>query len=181
MNTAKKIQPKRVKIVHLRPQNLTKRYAKCALIVAQSSLWNNREFSKKDLELLNQLMLEHFDNGLNPRKTFTEIIQRICLAKRYLSRGKGRYIAKPSDWLNIFYYNGLSGTAAWLDIVNEQRKTCPDYNQGIKLFSKAILSLIENPSNSSLAKHRAELLKNRQFDLVQVYANTLLNLQIQKP
>ena len=181
MNTAKQIAFRKTKIVRLNPKhNPAKHYANTALTAAQSTLWNKTAFSKKELAHLSELMAEHFDNGQHPRKTFLEIIQRICLAKRYLSREKGRYIAKPVDWLNIFYYNGLSGTAAWLEDVKSQRKTCPEYNKGIKIFAEAVLNLIEKPQSPSLEKYRSLLIKNRQFDLLQAYANILLNLQIQK-
>ena len=59
------------------------------------------------------LIAEHFNTLKKPTKVFEEIIERVCLAKRYVNRKRGRYLSKPIDWLNISYHKGLSGTEGW--------------------------------------------------------------------
>lgn len=145
--------------------------------VAQSALWFNKNFSLKEKENLKQLIAAHFQNRKSDKRNFKELVERICLAKRYVARKKGRYISKPQDWLNIHYPLGLAGTAAWLKQVNEVRADVPEYNQGIMLLAKAILKFIENPSHATFYKYRRMLIEQRQFDLLQILNNTIINLQ----
>lgn len=145
--------------------------------VAQSALWFNKNFSPKEKEKLKELVAEHFYNGKNNKLNFQELVERICLAKRYVARKRGRYISKPQDWLNINYPLGLAGTAAWLKNVNEVRANVPEYNKGINTFAKAIIKFIKNPSDSTFYKYRRLLIEQKQFDLLQIFNNTIINLQ----
>ncbi|MDP3146024.1 MAG: hypothetical protein Q8T03_13415 [Bacteroidota bacterium] len=158
-------------------QTETEQLIKAVLNVAQSALWFNKNFSSKEKENLKELIADHFYNGKNEKTNFKELIERICLAKRYVARKRGRYISKPQDWLNIHYPLGLAGTAAWLKQVNEVRKDVPEYNKGIKTFATAILKFIENPQAVTFYRYRRLLMEQKQFDLLQILNNTLINLQ----
>jgi hypothetical protein len=68
---------------------------------ASSSLWFNKTFSEKETEQYKELIGEHFFNGKESKHNFKELIERICLEKRYVARKRGRYISKPQDYLNI--------------------------------------------------------------------------------
>lgn len=145
--------------------------------VAQSALWFNRNFSIKEKENLKELISEHFSTGQNTKRNFKELVERICLAKRYVARKRGRYISKPQDWLNINYPLGLAGTAAWLNQVNKVRADVPEYNQGIITLSKGILKFIESPTEATFYRYRRLLMEQRQFDLLQILNNTIIHLQ----
>lgn len=145
--------------------------------VAQSALWINKDFSLVEQEELKQLVAEHFENNKNIKRNFKDLVERICLAKRFVSRRKGRYISKPIDWLNINYHNGLIGTAKWLEDVKEQRKLVPHYNEGITTLANGILKYMESPSMLVFNRYRKMLIEKNQFDLLQVYYNTIINLQ----
>lgn len=145
--------------------------------VAQSALWNNKDFSFAEQEELKQLVAEYFEDNKNIKRSFKDLVERICLAKRFVARRKGRYISKPIDWLNINYRNGLSGTALWLEEVKEQRKSVPHYNEGITTLANGILKFMESPSMIVFHRYRKMLLEKNQFDLLQIYYNTIINLQ----
>lgn len=145
--------------------------------VVSSSLWFNKTFSEKETEQYKDLIGEHFFNGKEGKRNFKELIERICLAKRYVARKRGRYISKPQDYLNIHYPLGLTGTAGWLQQVNEVRKDVPEYNKGITTLAKVLLSFIENPSAVAFHRGRKQLAEQNQFDLIQVYNNTIIHLQ----
>ncbi len=142
-----------------------------------SSLWFNKTFSEKETEQYKELIAEHFFNGKESKRNFKELIERICLAKRYVARKRGRYISKPQDYLNIHYPLGLTGTAGWLQQVNEVRKDVPEYNKGITTLAKVLLSFIENPNAVAFHRGRKLLAEQNQFDLIQVYNNTIIHLQ----
>jgi hypothetical protein len=145
--------------------------------VAQSALWFNRNFSAKEKINLKELIADHFFNGRNNKTNFKELVERICLAKRYVARKRGRYISKPQDWLNSHYPLGLAGTGAWLEKVKEVRADVPDYNQGINTLAKGILKFVEDPSEATFYKYRKLLMEQKQFDLLQIFNNTIINLQ----
>lgn len=145
--------------------------------LAYSSLWNNREFSINETEQLKDLLSEHFENNKNCKRNFKDLVERICLAKRFVSRRRGRYISKPIDWLNINYKNGLSGTASWLEEVKEQRKAVPHYNEGITTLANGILKYMESPNIMVFLRYRRMLLEQKQFDLLQIFQITIINLQ----
>lgn len=151
----------------------------CVLYTAHSSLWPSTHFSDHEQNQHKRLLVEYFQNGNSTRKA-EDIIQCICLAKRYVSRRRGRYISKPQDWLNIHYPNGLSGTISWLKRVNEVRNEVPDYNKGIKVLAKALLSFSSQPTKENFEKHKLRLIANRQFDLLQVFSSVALQIQFEK-
>lgn len=145
--------------------------------VAATSLWFNKTFSESESESHKTLIGEHFFNGKESKRNFRELIERICLAKRYVARKRGRYISKPQDYLNIHYPLGLAGTASWLEQVNTIRKDVPEYNKGISTLAKALLAFIENPTAANFHKGRRSLIEQNQFDLLQIYINTIVHLQ----
>lgn len=145
--------------------------------MAQAALWPNQEFNSKEQEDFKTLIVLHFFKCKSNKQTFTELIERICLAKRYVTRRPGRYIAKPQDWLNIYYPMGLAGTEKWLQAVNAIRADVPEYNKGIRDFAKGLLSFIETRSGRSFHKCRQSMIEQKQFDLLRIFNNTIINLQ----
>lgn len=145
--------------------------------VAQAALWNNEDFSSKEKETFKKLIAVHFYNGKSGKQNFTDLVERICLAKRYVQRRNGRYISKPQDWLNVHYSLGLAGTRVWLEQVNKIRANVPDYNKGITTLANGLLKFIETGSDQTFHKYRKSLIEQKQFDLLQIFGNTIINLQ----
>lgn len=145
--------------------------------VVKSSLWVNRIFTMKESEELKELIADHFFNGKNNKRNFKDLVERICLAKRYLARKRGRYISKPQDWLNVHYPKGLAGTASWLEQVNTVRKDVPEYNKGITTLANGIIKYMESPNIIVFNRYKAMLVEQKQFDLLQIFYNTIINLQ----
>jgi hypothetical protein len=145
--------------------------------LTHAALWPNQQFTTKEIAQFKTLISDHFRNGKAASTNFKELAERICLAKRYVARKRGRYISKPQDWLNIHYPLGLSGTTAWLKRVNEVRSDVPEYNKGINTFAKSVLLFIESPGQESFLKCKKLLIDQKQYDLLQVFYNTIINLQ----
>lgn len=166
-----------LKVVHNRKSSETNKLIDATWLFVQSALWNNREFTRKEASQFKELIAEHYQNNKSEQINFKNIIERICLAKRYVARRKGRYISKPIDWLNINYHKGLAGTAKWLTEVNEQRKTVPEYNQGIHTLANGLLKYVESPTMISFYQTRRKLIQQKQYDLLQIFYTTIINLQ----
>ena len=145
--------------------------------VSHAALWPNQQFTPKEIAQFKTLISDHFRNGKAASTNFKELAERICLAKRYVARKRGRYISKPQDWLNIHYPLGLAGTSVWLKRVNEVRSDVPEYNKGIQTFAKALLLFNESPGESTFHKCRKQLIEQKQFDLLPVFYTSIINLQ----
>lgn len=143
-----------------------------------AALWSNEGFTQKQKTQFQKLIAEHYKSDKDSEKIFEEIIERVCLVKRYLKRKRGRYISKPIDWLNINYSKGLAGTEKWLEVVSLQRTTVPQYNKGIALLAKAIIHYLQEPTNTTIVQHRKKLIAEKQFDLLQIFSNSIINFQI---
>lgn len=179
---SKKKTTKNAKVIQLKliPNDRNhelERYVNGIWKTAQSALWNHIAFTQNEQEEFKQLLEEHFQNNKHAKRNFKELVERICLAKRYVARKRGRYISKPIDWLNIHYHNGLVGTAIWLEEVKDQRKKVPHYNEGITTVANGILKFIESPNIMVFHRYRKMLIEQNQRDLLQIYYNTVLNLQ----
>lgn len=177
-----KKQSKSAKIIQLnifqQPQQKTNSKLVNAIWGAVSfSLWPYKTFDSSEVDYFKALIGEHFLNGRDAKKNFKEIIERVCLAKRYVARKRGRYISKPQDYLNVHYPLGLAGTASWLQQVNVVRKDVPEYNKGISTLAKALLAFIDSPAITTYHKGRKQLLDQNQFDLLQVFNNTIIHLE----
>ena len=147
-------------------------------IFIHAALWNNNEFSYKEETQFQNLIADHYNTFKNQPKVFEEIIERVCLAKRYVNRKRGRYLSKPIDWLNINYHKGLTGTEGWYKEVCVQRISVPEYNAGITLLAKAITKYLQEPTIKTIVTYRKKLIAQKQFDLLQIFNNSIINFQI---
>ena len=143
-----------------------------------AALWDHEEFSDKEIEQFKKLISEHYHVSKNSQNVFEELIERVCLAKRFVNRRHGRYVAKPIDWLNIHYYAGLAGTQGWYNEVCLQRITVPEYNKGLTILAKGILKYLQEPSAKTILSYRKKLIAEKQFDLLQIFNNTIVQHQI---
>jgi hypothetical protein len=146
-------------------------------LFCQAALWNNQQFSESEVTEFKKLIAEYFKKSKDTDKIFTQLIERVCLAKRYVSRKPGRYMSKPIDWLNINYKNGLRGTYSWFKQVQQQRRSVPHYNEGISKLAEAVLSYCDKPNSNIVYSSRRELLKLNQYDLNQMFMNTIIHMQ----
>jgi hypothetical protein len=146
-------------------------------LICKAAFWNTQLFTHEEEANFKLLIAEHFKGSRNLDVTFKQLVERVCLVKRYLTRRKGRYISKPIDWLNVNYKNGLSGTAKWYKDVENQRATVPHYNEGIALFAKALLKYADSRNIIDLLNYRRELIELKQHDLVQLYMNSIMHIQ----
>lgn len=184
METAKKVKQETGKQLKLQlikgglyPRTKKETASENLWLICKAAFWNTQLFSHEEEANFKLLVAEHFKGSRNLDVTFKQLVERVCLAKRYLTRRKGRYISKPIDWLNVNYKNGLSGTAKWYKEVNNQRATVPNYNEGIALFAKALLKYADNRNIIDLLNYRRELIELKQHDLVQLYMNCIMHIQ----
>lgn len=177
----KRIKNKSAKIIQLnifeqQEKIITDKLINALWSFIKGALWLNVEFSTAEEKYFKQLLAEHFEANQNPKQTFKNLIERVCLAKRYVQRKPGRYISKPQDWLNIHYPHGLIRTAQWLNEVNKVRQNVPEYNLGITTLANGILKFIYSPNKTTVKKYKALLIEQNQTELLQLFYNTIIHI-----
>lgn len=146
-------------------------------LFCHATLWNSQQFESTQIAEFKELITAHFKKFKDADQAFKQLVERVCLAKRYVTRRQGRYISKPVDWLDINYKNGLTGTESWYKSVVSQRKTVPHYNEGISTLARAVLNYCEKKNILEIFSFRKELIEQKQFDLMQIYMNTIMHVQ----
>lgn len=149
----------------------TSKFQKCISAtwqIAQSALWPDKVFSESDKKEFRSLIAVYYKGRADKTACTKQIIQRILLAKRYVSRGKGRYVSKPADWLNIHFSYGISGTKTWYKQIEEERKNVPHYNEGIKLFADGVWKFLCQPTSENYEALHEALVRHEQYDLIEV-------------
>jgi len=146
-------------------------------VFCKTALWPNTIFTDREVSTFKYLISEHFAKSENANIMFQQLIERICLAKRYVNRKPGRFISKPVIYLNANYERGLAGTAEWYRSVEQQRKTVPHYNDGISMLAQSILSYCQKPNLHQMRAVYKMLQETKQYDLKQLYVNTIMQLR----
>jgi hypothetical protein len=59
-----------------------------------------------------------------------------------------------------------------------QRISVPEYNKGITLLAKAITKYLQEPTIKTIVAYRKKLITQKQFDLLQIFNNSIINFQI---
>jgi hypothetical protein len=146
-------------------------------IFCHSMLWSTRDFSENQQNVYKRLIAEHFLSGVDADETFKNLIEKVILAKRYVLEKPYRFIAEPSDWFNIKYYNGLAGTAKWHDALQEQRNSTPQFGESLKIFSEAILNYADERNLLDIIFYRQIFITQKDWDLLQWYMNAVMHYQ----
>jgi hypothetical protein len=136
--------------------------------VSQSALWFDKNFSPREKGNIKDLIAKHFYNGKSNAQNFKELIELLCLAKRYAAKGNS------SNWLEIRQSLELESIEICLD---QLRNAAPENNKGIPTLIAAISRFIKSPSNTTYYKYRRLLMEQKQYDLLQILNNTIIHMQ----
>ena len=142
-----------------------------------SMLWSTQDFSEDQQNKFKRLIADHFMKGENVDATFKDLVEKVVLAKRYVLEKPYRFIADPQDWLNIKFYNGLSGATKWHDALQEQREITPQFGESLKIFSEAILNYAKERNILDIIFYRHIFVSLQSLDLLQWYMNAVMHYQ----
>lgn len=113
---------------------------------AYSSLWNNVQFSGKEIEAAKEKIAQYFRLAKNPERAFSIFCQRVLLARYYVSKNPSRFIPLPSVWLDRTNSTGFAGTKAWYAEIKTVRESLPNYKKELKAMAEAVLEFSEEPT-----------------------------------
>jgi len=146
-------------------------------VFCHSMLWSTRDFKENEQNNCKRLIAEHFKGSSNLDETFKDLVEKVVLAKRYVLEKPYRFIAEPQDWLNIKFYNGLTGASKWHEALQEQRKLTPDFGESLTVFSEAILNYSEQRNILDIVFYRHIFISLKAWDLLQWYMNAIMHYQ----
>jgi hypothetical protein len=143
--------------------------------IAYTALWNAEEFSavekEKALELISGFIREHN----SPKKGYGVFVQRVLLARQYISTHPGAYAPIPSQWLSLSNKNGFAGTQRWYDAVETMRISMPKYKQPLKAFSEAVLETTLFGSAKDFHYWRSYFAENNCQGLLNLFLSVIAN------
>lgn len=183
LNRLKKINPKeQLPFIHIEEGKLFNAIKQVKMtenffVFCHSMLWSTRDFKEAEQNNLKRLIAEHFKDSSNLDDTFKDLVEKVVLAKRYVLEKPYRFIAEPSEWLNIKFYNGLSGASKWHDALQEQRKITPNFGESLSIFSEAILNYSQQRNVLDIVFYRQILISLKTWDLLQWYMNAVMHYQ----
>jgi hypothetical protein len=146
-------------------------------IFCHAMLWQTQDFHEGEKNKFKQQIADHFKNSRDIDETFTELVERTCLAKRHIEEKEGRYIPQPEDWFNINQPNGLTSTNKWYTALQKQRLHSPDFNKGLVLFAEAVISYADTRNMLDIVFYRHVFISLTHYDLLQWYMNVVMHYQ----
>lgn len=146
-------------------------------VFCHSMLWSTRDFSEHQQNHYKRLIADHFRENVDADETFKALVEKVVLAKRHVLEKPYRFIAEPSDWLNIKFFNGLSGANKWHDALQEQREITPKFGESLSVFAEAILNYAEQKNVLDIVFYRQIFISLKSWDLLQWYMNSVMHYQ----
>lgn len=146
----------------------TKKLVDCIWNISHSALWLNKHFNLKEKENLKELIAAHFYNNKSSERNFKELVELICLVTR-------NDVQKDTQgFLGIHFPLGVDSMDECLE---KMRSVSPQHLTGINTFINAVLRFMESPCSTTYYNYRRLLLKQKQFDLLQILNNTIIHFQ----
>lgn len=119
--------------------------------------------------------------GQYPAKDgFIQFCERILLAHKMMKTDISQWVDLPSLWFNPQFQDGFLNSANTYKSVMEKRKVIKGYQKGINVFARNYLKYSQSPSDELLGFVRDKLLILKEYDLLQLWNNTIIHLHIGK-
>lgn len=146
-------------------------------ILSHSMFWHTQDFHEGEIIRFKLQIALWFENGIDVDQTFTELVERSCLAKRQSEEREMQYIPQPEEWFNPECTRGLCSTNKYYKALQKQRQHSPDFNVGLKVFAQAIMCYADTRNILDIIFYRHEFILLTHYDLLQWYMNAIMHYQ----
>ncbi len=144
---------------------------------SRAMFWPHQEFHEGEVNKYKRQISELFKDSRNIDETFTEFVERACLAKRHIEDKEDRFIPQPEAWFDLNNPFGISTTQKWYGALQRQRQYNPSFNQGFKLFAQAVMSYADTRNILDITHYRKLFIELTHYDILQWYINVVMHLQ----
>lgn len=142
--------------------------------ITYTALWNGADFSTAEIIKAKQF-IKNFLQQENPERSYSELVQRVLLARNYILSHPGTFAPFPSQWFASENKNGFAGTLRWYQAVEISRQALPKYKQAIKAFPEAILETIQSGSAKDFHYWRSWFAEQNAQGLLNLFLATIAN------
>ena len=143
--------------------------------IAYTALWNGQEFSGIEKEKAQEFITAFIKEQSNPKKAYAALVQRVLLARQYISTHPGCYAPVPTQWFSTANKNGFAGTLRWYQAVETARASLPKYKETVKAFAEAILETTQSGHANDFHYWRSYFAGNNAQGLLNLFLSTLAN------
>lgn len=143
--------------------------------IVYTALWNTLDFSKPEKENATGFISSFLQQANNHRKAYSEFIQRVLLARMYISTHPGSYIPLPSKWLHAGNKKGFAGTEQWFNTIQGIRESLPQYKITIKAFAEAVFESVETGNPADFHYWRSYFIQQNAQGLLNLFLSTIAN------
>jgi hypothetical protein len=116
-----------------------------AWIFTHSVLWNDIQFSSKEVRAAQARINEYFQLSKEPRRSFQSFCQRIVLARYQSLCDAPQPLSLPSVWLDRSNSDGFGGTKSPYTQIKAMRESLPNFQRELKALGEAVLDFSEAP------------------------------------
>lgn len=143
--------------------------------IAYTALWNGEEFSTIEKEKALEFIRTFIQEQSNPKKAYSAFVQRVLLARQYISTHPGTYAPVPTQWLSPANKNGFAGTQRWYDAVEKTRASLPHFKEPLKAFAEAILETTLSAEPKDFHYWRSYFSEKDAQQVLNLFLSTLAN------
>ncbi len=147
----------------------------CAWQVVYTALWNTKQFSAEETEKAKTFISSFLQQANSHKTKYSEFVQRILLARIYVSSHPGKYIPLPSQWFCQTNANGFAGTEKWYKAVQQTKAALPLYKQTLRAFAKAVLETTQTGKPTDFHYWRSYFIQQNTNGLLNLYLSTIAN------
>ncbi|HMU46468.1 MAG TPA: hypothetical protein PKC72_08880 [Chitinophagaceae bacterium] len=145
--------------------------------ITYTALWNGEAFSAIEKEKAQELVKEFISRQLNPCKAFSELVQRVLLARQYISTHPGTYAPVPTQWFSPSNKNGFAGTCRWYEAIENTRHSIPAFRQALKAFPEAVLETVQSDSANDFHYWRSYFSDQDAQSMLNLFLAVIANIQ----
>lgn len=152
-----------------------KKLAGIAWHIAYTALWNTLDFSVHEKETAISFISNMLQQGSSHKKEYSQFVQRVLLARQYISTHPGTYIPIPSQWFDTENKKGFAGTKQWFDTVQNTRASLPQYKITLKAFAEAVQETVETGKPADFHYWRSYFIQQNTQGLLNLFLSTIAN------
>ncbi|TDX01476.1 hypothetical protein [Dinghuibacter silviterrae] len=121
------------------------RLSEAAWTFTHCVLWNDVQFSSKEIRAAQRKIDEFLQLSKTPRQSFQSFCQRIVLARFHMLYSCRESLPLPSAWLDRANVEGFGGTKQPYAEIKALRESLPGYQRELKALGEAVLEFSEDP------------------------------------
>jgi hypothetical protein len=136
-----------------------------------AALWQNEQFTEKEIAHNKLLIEEQFERGVSDEKNLMRFCIRVMMAKRYAEQTPNYVFPRPALWLNKNFEGGFVNTKSWYDHLLERRKNIAGYAQAMFTLGRGFARYAKSPGKEIFNHYRERLLHLKATKYAQTFYN----------